>query len=337
MVDISSSFLGQSNTQIARLKRLNADMADLQRQVSTQKKYEDFKGFGAAAQNIQDYRMTKEHLQVYMTNIDATIPRVNLMTDSMTQATDLTHQLTGMLQVEMRKGTIAINTLNTLADQNLNFVHDLANTKLDGRYLFAGSDTQSEPMIDQDLLKNNMETQVDDWLNGVITTDQLIAAVDAMTPTELGMNPALTAAGTVNVRINQSTEVDYTSKADSNGLQDVVRVMALAAKLKLPGATDTPTLDEFHQVIDYIMSKGKTAVDTIQQEQVTLASKFTIISDVKDKHQQDMGLMDQLLIKNENVDLNEAVTKLQSLQTQLSSSYEVTRILSQLTLANFLS
>jgi flagellin-like hook-associated protein FlgL len=67
-----------------------------------------------------------------------------------------------------------------------------------------------------------------------------------------------------------------------------------------------------------------------------LGIKFSTLQTVQDNHQTDAATLDKLLIEKENVDTTEVAVQIQSLQTQLSASYEVTSLVSQLSLVNFL-
>lgn len=337
MADLGISFLGRSTSQIERIKQMNATLVDLQRQITTKKKYDNFSGFGAESSSLQRYRMSRDHLTVYTKNIDVAAPRVELMSNAMSQALELIRQITGGVQIQLRSGEIEIDALNTLAETHLDFMNDLTNVEIDGRYLFAGSDTTAIPLQNQPQLELNAESMVTDWLNGTITTAQFITGIDAMTLNDLGLNPALSASGPVSVRVSTTAEIDYTSKADSNGFQDIIQMMAFMSKLKIPDpATDTPTITDFHDVLNHLMSIAERGIGTVTQEAVSLADKNITLNNQRDRHQTDATMFSGLVDDIEGVDMNEAIAALQGLQTQLSSSYEVTRILSQLSLVNFL-
>ena len=57
---------------------------------------------------------------------------------------------------------------------------------------------------------------------------------------------------------------------------------------------------------------------------------------IADRHETDMATLEGLTGNAENIDTTEAIAKLQSVQTQMTASYEITRIVSQLSLVNFL-
>jgi len=330
------SFLGQSNAQILRLNSMNVNISDLQRQLSTQKKYEDFVGFGADRTNIQRYRMDLSRLQGYMSNIGIATARVNQMSDSLTRSSEIGRQLIGGIQAQAGGGDLDIALIQDQAEQNLIFLRDLANSKDGDRYLFSGSATTTEPLSDLEVAKSFMQGQIDDWMDGTQTTAQMLANITNATPVMLGFDPTLSTAGPVAVRLDQSLELDYTSIADENGLQTMTKALALGGALRALAPGDTPTSDEMQDVLDYLRDLTQDGVNEIDDRNGELANKFNLINTIEDNHRQDIGLFQTLVAERENADTAEVVTKIQALQTQLQASYQVTSLVSQLSLINFL-
>ena len=332
------STLGQSNTQIARLGELQKSMSELQRQLTTQKKHDDYSGFGFESLSLQRSRMEKGHLESYLSNIDNVTTRVKLMSTSLTKVSDIGRQLIESIQSEVRTGNVDVNTMRTLARDALNFFKDVTNTEIDGRYLFSGSSTTTQPINSLNNTNADFQAQITNWLNGTTSTAQLMTDVNAMTTTQLGFDPSLSSSGEVSLRIDDATEVDYTVMGNSNGFDDIMRALGLMANLQAPNpATDTPTNDELNDVLDGILVIAQRGVDAVDAASTMLGSKFNMINSVQEQHEQDLALYENAIAETENADTTEIVAKIQSLQTQLSASYQVTNIVSQLSLINFLS
>jgi flagellar hook-associated protein 3 FlgL len=330
------SFLGQSNAQQFRLRAQSQTLADLQRQVATQKKHETFSGFGFESLTLQKYRMDRSRTETWLGNIGAVTTRINLMTDMMGRASELGRQLMGSIQTATREGNMDVGTIKVLARDALALMRDLVNLTLEDRYLFAGSDTALRPFDNLGQLDANFQTEIADWLGGATTTAQLIANAEGFTGPQLGFNPGLSSSGSVSIRIEETTEIDYTVMADSSGFQDIMRALAFAANIELPGATDAPTNSEFHDALDAILLMAKRGVDAIDAAATSLGSKFNLIKNIEETHERDVALFDNLISKIEDADTTEVVVKLQAMQTQVTASYEVTRIVSQLSLVNFI-
>lgn len=338
MTILGVSFLGQTVSQSNRLKDLNQTLADLERQISSGKKHDTLAGFGGVvAQNVQRVRMDRSRVQTYLDNITTVNTRINAMSQAMTSARKSVSQVIDGLVTALHESSEDVGTLSTLAKNALKFVQDLANLNVGGRYLFAGSDTTSAPYIDDAQLNTNYQTEVTNWLNGTNTTAQFSANVDGFSATALGLNPALSSSGTVAVRIDQSTEVDYTVKADQDGFQEIIRALGLMANLKVPDPNvDIPTTAELDDMLTKVLTIARAGVAQLDQAETDLGTKSGFINAIMEDHQQDAATLDGLIGDTENTDMTDAVTKIQALQTQLQSSYEVTSIISKLSLVNFL-
>jgi flagellar hook-associated protein 3 FlgL len=338
MVNISSiSFLSQSNSQIIRLKEMNFNLQDLQRQLATQKKSESYSGLGFDALNVQRYRMDKSRMDSYLGNIDLVTTRINVMSDSLSRASELAREFLSGLYGQQGASEIDMETVKRQAQINLDFVLDLANQEVDGRYLFAGSNSSTPPISDPDAALTNMQGQVTNWLNGTQTTSQTISNINGFGITSLGFDPSMSSSSSVTIRIDDGTDVDYTSIGASNGMQDIIRLFAMMAAMEVPDPmTDVPTANDFASIVDEAIRLTRQGVSALDQANAQLSGKMNIIKSLQENHEQDIGLFETLIAKKENADTAEVAVKISSLQTQLSASYQVTSFVSQLSLVNYL-
>lgn len=330
------SFLGSSSAQIARLKEMNASLADLTRQIASKKKYDTLAGFGADAATVQRNRVEKGRVDSYLDNLSAVTTRINQMNAAMTGARDSVTQVIDGLVVAVHDSTADIASIANLAKNALSFLQDMTNLQHDGRYMFAGSDTSSPPFQDANALNANFQTEIANWLNGTNTTTQLITNVDAFTGTDLGMNPSLGASGSVAVRIDDNTELDYTVRADTDGFQQLIRALGFMANMQAPGPGDIPTVSEANDVMTEILQIAREGLKQLDAASARVGINFNLIKSVRDVHEQDSAMLQGLIGDAEDADTTEVVAQLQALQTQLQASYEVTSIASQLSLINFL-
>lgn len=330
------SFLGASQAQIARLKDLNATLLDLQRQMATRKKHDTLAGFSTDAQNVLRNRADRGRVQSYLANVDTVTTRINAMNTVMQSVRDSVGQIVDGITTAVHESASDIPALAQLAKNVLAFVLDNTNFQIDGRYLFAGSDTASRPFTDKNLLNANFQAEITDWLDGTITTAQLISNANAFTATDLGLNPGLSASGQVSIRLDNETELDYTVKADDDGFQDIIRALALMANLKEPGPGDTPTAGDADEVLQTVMSTARAGIKKLDAANTRLGTSFNLLKEVRASHERDVALYENLISDAEDADTTEVVTQVQLLQTQLQASYEVTRIVSQLSLVNYL-
>ncbi|HYD16963.1 MAG TPA: flagellin [Patescibacteria group bacterium] len=330
------SFLGASQANVARLKEMNATLTDLQRQMASGKKNETLAGFGVEATNVQRNRTDLGRVQTYLDNIGAVTSRINQMNTAMTAARDAVTQLIDGITTAVRDSAADIPSLKVIAQNALDFVQDLANTQIDGRYLFAGSDSTNAPFSDENTLNANFQQQVTDWLAGTTDTATMNANVTGFGTAQLGLNPGLSASGQVTVRIDTTTELNYTIKADEDGFQDIIKALGFMANMQAPGSGDIPTAADVDEVIQNIMNIARAGVDKLDAAATRIGGGFNLLNAVQENHQQDKATLQGLIGSAENADTTDIVVQIQALQTQLQASYETTSIVNKLSLINYL-
>jgi len=333
------SFLGQSTTQIARLKQLNTTLVDLQRQLTTQKKFDNISGFGAQAYSVQKLRTDKAQLDSFLTNVSTVKTRIQIMSSSLQQASSAGRLMVDAVSTFYKYGATDVETVSLVARQQLDLMRDVANLEIDGRYTFAGSATDVEPFSNYGQVDLNMQNLVSDWQAGTITTAQLIASFNAFSDTDLGFNPALSAAGRVTTQIDKSLNIDYTSVATQNGMKEIMAALALAANLTpidLSMSPPGPSQADLDAVIEHIISVTEGGTATTDRGNAQLGVHLATLETTETQHLLDSSLFNRILIEKEDADTTEVVAKIQSLQTQLTSAYEVTSLVSKLSLVNFL-
>lgn len=331
------SLFAQTNSQINRLNDLRSLMADLQRQATTQKKYDTLAGLGTQAFNVQRLRGDQPLLQSFLENIDKVSSRMELMNKSIGNISKMGGELVKAIQLQMVGGEVDMATIRQVAQQSLVFVQDMLNQNMDGHYLFAGSDITNPPFVDDSTLNSNFQNQITSWLAGGLTDAQLFAATDGFTAVNLGLSAGVTTAGSVTARIDHSLDIDYTIKADQQGFQDIIRALTFAANLQFPDEiVDVATQDQFTNVLDHILTVVTSGVEQVNDTNNQLASKFGLVKAIRENHVSDLNLNLTQVDRIENADPTTVLTSLQALQNQMQASYEVTRVVSQLSLLNFL-
>ena len=330
------SFLAQSQSQINRINETKRMMDDLQRQISTQMKYDTLAGFGVDTTRVLSLRAEKVQTDTYLNNIDTFKRRVKMMNDNMQQALDMCRKFMEGMQSYQASSAQDVDIMKTVATQGLYLMRDIANQEMDGRYLFAGSATNVAPVYDLGTLNISAQFQVTNWLNGTNTTNQMNTNIDGLTSAQLGFDLGLTNAGAVTMTIDKDFDVDYTVIADKSGMDQIMRGLSLAANMTYPSSTDTPTQTDVQGVLDHIKTMIQDGMDKLQHSMNVLNSKINLVDSMEDTQKTDRDTLLSQLDDMEHVDSAEAIVKLQSVQTQLNASYQITKIVSQMSLVNFL-
>ncbi len=200
---------------------------------------------------------------------------------------------------------------------------------------------------------------IGDWGDGTITTDQFIAAYHATGDTVLGFSNALTTgtAGKTTVRVTDVSEFDYTTLANKTPMKEIVRLLGVLQSLPpvdyAPGALNDPTAttiagdtspyppaakqESFFAVLNDITVSLNKALDGMDQVEFNLAQVQAQIATVKDTQVEQINAYKDIIGDVEDVDVTEASARLLQIQTQLQASFQVTALMSQLSLVNFLN
>lgn len=371
------STLGASIDQIARLKVQQNSLDLLSTQISTGKKTQQFSGLGTDILRSQRARADINSLEQYTTNIQNAHRRIQLMNGSLEQVRAQTNLIANGLTVGVQEGDAPdFETTQRLAEDVYNFIIDLINTKDGDRYLFAGADSSIQPIEDTGLFDSVLGTfvpdetditnpplqasgYIGDWGDGTITTDEFIASYQATNENILGYSDSLIneTTGKVRVRVDGNSDFDYTVLGNTEGLKEIVVALGVLKNLPppeyAPGALNDPLAtapaddvppfpsrekqDNFYQVFNDLKQTLVRAVDKIEAEEYRLGLIEAQTAVIEEQHEYQINTFKTTIAEVEDVDLTEAVAKIQQAQISLEASFSVTSILADLSLVNFLT
>ncbi len=371
------STLGQFLDQISRLRTQQQQLGDLTVQISSGKKTQKLSGLGSEIMRTSRARVSVNELTIYSDNITNANRRINLMQSALGEVKEQADKILEGLRVAVQEGDFPdFESIQQLTRSVLNFIKDIMNQKDGDRYLFAGGDTSERPIDKGGLFEGALgefvpdesdltnpplvaSGMIGDWGDGTITTDQFIASYKAVNETTLGFSNPLTTntAGKSIVRVSDTSEFDYTKLANDPSLREIVRILGVLQSLPpvqfAPGALNDPTAttfaedtapyppaekqESFFAVINDLTASLSVAVQDLTQDQFDLAQVQAQIKLVKDSNTDQISTFKDIIGEIEDVDTTEASAKILQLQTQLQASYQVTALVAQLTLANFLT
>jgi flagellar hook-associated protein 3 FlgL len=331
------SFLAQTRSQTSRLLGMGSTMADLQRQLTSSKKSVTYSGLGFAAQGIQQHRMDVSRMDIYMTNIDHATTSVKMMSTSVQSIHKIGTDLLSALQAQFRADPIDMNTIRQTAQNGLEFVEDLINLDLNGKYLFGGSASTTKPLANAGLGVTAIQNNLTDWFDGTLTSAQLMTNVEGLTATQLGFDPLMTSATNTSTRIDEYTDLDITSIAGQNGFEQMMMMLTMAANIDIPDPmVDVATSADFNDVLNRMIAVTRQAVTSVEALANTLGGKYEFLGSVRLSHEDEKSMLQGLIDGAENVDPTEVSAKILTLQTQMESAYQVTNLVSQLSLINYI-
>ena len=369
------STLGQSLSQITRLKSLQTTMDELQRQVATGKQTDRFSGLGSQAINTQRARAELSALETYQANITTSKTRIELTINTLQEIAAQAENVQAAIQGEVQAGEIDLETVQDITDNIFQYMFSLINTKDGDRYLLAGADAATQPIADDGLMEAYMgefvpdETNltnppitasgvIGDWGAGTITTEQFISTYRATSDVTLGYSAPLTSnqAGSVFVRADENLDIDYTVEANTQGIKDIMIAMGVIRELPpvefAPGALNDPTAttlpedqapfppaekqDNFYQVFNDLGQMMEDAIDMVNREIGRLSNINAQLERVSYRHDTDILIQEEVISDIEDVDITEAAIRINALQFQVEASFTVTSVIQELSLTRFI-
>ena len=154
----------------------------------------------------------------------------------------------------------------------------------------------------------------------------------------------------LTVRVDEGTDIGYTVRGDDTAIAALLQGVYTFATTDYSAAQETAffqMMDAASFRIDQALEGSNltppTGVITVAGTFDGLRSRLGTIGAIENRiksidlqHEQRLTLIDNELGRLEDADPYEAISKLQGLQSQLSSSFQVTSILKDLTLSNFI-
>lgn len=369
------STLGQALNQINRLQSQQSVFDNLATQLTTGKKTQSFAGLDKDVIYSKRARANINSINTYMNNITNVNRRIEQMDLALDQIQEQAGILINSLTISPSQGDYPdFETIQALANNVYDFLVDLVNTKDGDRYLFAGSDSDTKPLVNTGLLSSFLGEYVPDeldltapplassgaiglWGSGTITTDQFIAAYEAVDDTTLGYSAPLTSgeAGKLVARVDDNKQIDYTVLGNAEGLREIIMAVGILKDLPppehAPGALNDPTAttfagdtppfppaekqENFFQVLDSLSATLSQAVDKIDGNRYQLAQTQVQMEKLNEFYRFEKKTFQDTVAEAEDVELTEVAAKINSLQIQLEASYSVTATLSQLSLVNY--
>ncbi|MBU6474943.1 MAG: hypothetical protein KGL10_01635 [Alphaproteobacteria bacterium] len=330
------SLIGQITSQSQNLATLRQQLNDLSQQATTGQVASDYSGLGTKAEPVLNLNAQQPLIQGYQDNITNVSNKMTLMNNALSQIATVGNNLVSAIQTQLQNSPTNVANVQQIAAQGLQTVEDMLNQNIDGQYLFAGSSSSTPPFADNSTLNSNFNNQIQSWL-ATGNTSALTTAINGFSATNLGLSAGLATSGNVTTQVDANTNVDYTVKADGSGFQDLIRALTLVANTPYPGASNTATGPDYQNLMNDALTTAQKGVTEVNNTSQSLAGKFAQVKAIGDQNTSDLTVVQNQLSTLTTADTTTAITEMQALQTQLTSSYQVTNIVSKLSLVNYLT
>jgi flagellin-like hook-associated protein FlgL len=150
---------------------------------------------------------------------------------------------------------------------------------------------------------------------------------------EPGTDPA---RSTATARIDQSLSVSYGARANEDGIRTLVQNVATLAAVQI--SSSNPNGVGLSSALDQrlTVNLGAPGTQTIADIETDLATAQTSLSAAKSRHQQTSTTLSNFLQQIDGVSNEEVGAQLLTLQTRMQASMQVTSMLFQTSLVNYL-
>jgi flagellar hook-associated protein 3 FlgL len=280
----------RNEQMLAATLRTQARLAELQMQEGTGLVATDYGGLGAGAKRTIDLQVSVARAKSYVDTTNLAKGRVELMHSALSTLADLLTDLRSQITAAKGATTGTGENLKAAAQELLEDFASMLNTRYEGRYLFAGGRTDTEP-VDVSNASYPPATSPSTPSTSYYQGDGQIASV----------------------RVSDTQVVAYGVTADDPAFEQALRSLSLVANIPTD-PLDSATLDEANDLLVH-------ALDSVLAVQSRLSLDAGSMEDAVASQEDYVAFATSLVSDLTEVDVAEVAARLSSYQAQLEASY----------------
>ncbi len=272
-----------------------------QAQVASGKEAQTFDGLPREAERLVNFEAQFARAEEFIRQNDLIQARIQITDSSIDGIFQVASELKVRLLQRVDASTGTAGGLAAEATNMLDTVAGLMNTQINGRFLFAGSATQTQPVI-----------------------------VPVPDPAAIGVPDASYYQGdsvALQSRASESTDVTYGIPGDRRGFQEIIGA--------LKAAIQGDTLDD-KALLDTAIGLVDSAVTELNAMRASLGAAANVVARATATHENLRLYAEGVIGEIENVDVPEAIAALTADETALQASFMTVGRLARLTLVDFL-
>jgi flagellar hook-associated protein 3 FlgL len=296
--------IAQNDRIISLIMQTQTEANEAEVQIASGYRAQSYKGI--ARDSVRLVEMETSHVRVtqYLENNKLVEDRLQLMESNSEQIMDILSEFKTLLINALNHGNAIELDLANQATQMMTQIAALLNTDLDGRHLFAGTVTNTEPVDLSGLPVAYAIPSSDGDSSGYYTGD----------------------ATQLAVRADDNLDLTYGITADALGFEQAIRAMDIVIK----GApTDTTMLGHALDVVN-------SAIDNVANIRTQIGNTRSSLAEINKKHSDFILYAEETINELENTDITLAITKLNESQVSLEASYMALTRLAQMNLMQFI-
>ena len=326
--------------------RLQARLPDLQTEMTTGRHADSGLALGSQTGKLATLRGDVSNLESIIGTNNRTETRLSMTQAGLTQLNGLASSMTNAVGVVLgdvsQREPVTTTAKNMVAEMT-----SILNTQVDGVYLFAGENADIRPLTEfegsavQTQFRNDFNTffgfAINDPLTATITEAQLDTFITTVAePLFLGAGwTANLSAASDNATLAR-VEDGITAQAGVTANAEPFQKMAIGAIMAAELYSSDITGKALFALGEYTISQVSSAEAEITKIQGQLGISQERIKRANENMETQIDLLEQFEIDLDGVDSYETAVTINTMLTQLETSYSVTARLQQLSIINFL-
>lgn len=303
-----SSF-GHNQVLINGLLQNQARLFEVQQQINTGKKSEEFRGFAREAETLLSARSLKTRTEGYLTavgDVKRKLDSNDLQLNAMRNAADNLHE--SIINIIAQDKAVAFNEN---LEQALTVILTALNTQVAGNFIFAGSRSDTRPV--------NASTVAD--LMAAPTVADLFQNDDKK----------------LSVKVTDGVDIEYGLLASDIAQDLLTSIRALADfNAGVNGPVEGDLTDTQRSFLKTEMANLVAATERLQSYVSVNGLRQNRLDALGDDLDANKNFLEIFISDIEDVNLAEAITRANNDQLALEASYQVVGRLSKLSLLNYL-
>ena len=280
--------------------------------LTTQQKSQDYLGIGDDASRLLTVESSLRRIDQFVKDNAFIDMRMETMLNSMDAVGDILTEVRTLVRDVLEDGTLDGIDKNDFTEIKMDQLESFLNVKMNGRFLFSGTKTDTPPVNAGDL------------------GDAPTFDADGITTTA---EPSFFYQGDdnqVKARIDEGVTLEYGVKANDEGFEKLIRAMRLVKSTDL---SDANVLGKFQHALNLL----NESADNIAAVELNTGVKFQQLASTTQSLKDTKNILDGVVDEIERADTFEAVSILNQVQTQLEASYATAVRVSNLSLTRFLT
>ena len=289
----------------------------------------------------------RNHAIIDMNGLAAT--ELDLTQSAMNSLADVAHQFSAAL-IGARNAVNGQEVVKTAAKSALESFTAILNQTHSGKFLFAGINSDVAPIesylstppsagktaVDAAFLAEFGVTQSSAGAGSITSAqmDTFLNGTFAALFTPAAWSPTFSSASDQNrtARVNTDDSIEVSANANESAFRD----FAMAITMAFDAGTGSLNQGAFEKIIDKSVAVSAASTQEISLISGRLGTAEKRIADSTEQLKQRNEILNREIVSLEGVDQYEVSTRVNTLTTQLESSYSITARISRLSLMNYL-